>query len=54
MHIIYKQVAYQVSREHKVSNLIGQKGLWLPSASQLTNEQIAYICEKIAEFYKAE
>lgn len=51
---INKQVAYQVSGEHKVSNLIGQKGLWLPSASQLTNEQIAYICEKIAEFYKAE
>lgn len=51
---INKQVAYQVSGEHKVSNLIGQKGLWLPSATQLTNEQIAYICEKIAEFYKAE
>lgn len=49
---INKQVAYQVSGEHKVSNLIGQKGLWLLSASQLTNEQIAYICEKIAEFYK--
>lgn len=50
---INKQVAYQVSGEHKVSNLIGQKGLWLPSSTQLTNEQIAYICKKIAEFYKA-
>lgn len=31
-----------------------KQGLWLPSATQLTDEQIAYICEKIAEFYKAE
>ena len=39
--------------DFKVSNLVGQKGLWLPSATQLTNEQIAYICEKIREFYGA-
>ena len=39
--------------DFKISNLVGQKGLWLPSATQLTNEQIAYICEKIREFYGA-
>ena len=50
---INKQVAYQVSGEHTISNLIGQKGLWLPSATQLSDEEVQYVCTKIAEFYKA-
>lgn len=48
---INKQKAYQVPGEHPVSNLIGEKGLWLPSAVQLTDEQIARICGAIREFY---
>ncbi|MDN5104889.1 DegT/DnrJ/EryC1/StrS aminotransferase family protein [Aliarcobacter butzleri] len=48
---INKQVAYNVEGEHKISNMIGQKGLWLPSTTQLSDEQIKYICSKIAEFY---
>lgn len=48
---INKQIAYQVEGEYIVSNMIGEKGLWLPSATQLTNEQINYICKKISEFY---
>lgn len=48
---INKQVAYQVPGEHKVSELIGKKGLWLPSYTQLSNQQIAYICSTIREFY---
>jgi perosamine synthetase len=48
---INKQQAYNVSGEHIVSNEIGVKGLWLPSSSKLTNEQIDYICEQIASFY---
>lgn len=50
---INKQVAYQVGGEHTISNLIGQKGLWLPSATQLSDEEVQYICTKIAEFYGA-
>lgn len=50
---INKQVAYQVSGEHTISNLIGQKGLWLPSATQLSDEEVQYVCTKIAEFYGA-
>jgi perosamine synthetase len=46
-----KQKAYMVEGEHKVSNEIGEKGLWLPSSSKLTNNQIDYVCEKINEFY---
>ena len=49
---INKQQAYDLEGEHIVSNEIGEKGLWLPSYSKLTNEQIDYVCEKIKEFYK--
>jgi perosamine synthetase len=32
--------------------LVTNKGLWLPSASKLKDDEIKYICEKIKEFYK--
>jgi perosamine synthetase len=48
---INKQVAYNISGEFEVSNIIGVKGLWLPSAAQLSDIQIIYICEKIKYFY---
>ena len=35
-----------------VSNLVGEKGLWLPSAGQLTDEEIMIICKKIKAFYQ--
>ena len=46
-----KQEAYNVKGDHVVSNEIGVKGLWLPSSSKLTNDQIDYVCEKIKLFY---
>ena len=49
---INKQIAYQVPGEHPVSELVGKKGLWLPSASQLTDEQVIFICNQIENFYK--
>jgi len=48
---INKQQAYNIEGEHIVSNEIGISGLWLPSSSKLTDEQIDYITEKIKEFY---
>ena len=48
---INKQNAYSVSGEYTVSNLVGDKGLWLPSARQLTNNEIDYVCKKIREFF---
>lgn len=48
---INKQVAYNIPGEHPVSNMVGQKGLWLPSAVQLTDEQIHHICSAIRTFY---
>ena len=49
---INSQKAYSVEGEHPISNLIGQRGLWLPSAVQLTNDDINRICCAIKEFYK--
>ena len=46
-----KQIAYQIQGEHPVSELVGKNGLWLPSAAQLTDEQIVFICEQIKQFY---
>jgi perosamine synthetase len=49
---INKQIAYKIDGEHKISNLVGLKGLWLPSASQLSDEDIANICNQIKIFYE--
>jgi perosamine synthetase len=48
---INKQKAYNIIGNHSVSNEIGVSGLWLPSSSKLTNEQIDYICDIINKFY---
>lgn len=48
---INKQATYQLAGDHVNSNLIGEKGLWLPSASQLTDEEIATVCDGIRSFY---
>ena len=49
---INKQIAYQIQGEHPVSNKVGTNGLWLPSACQLSDDQVAYVCKKITEFYQ--
>ena len=50
---INKQIAYQVVGEHPVSSLIGDKGLWLPSAVQLTDSEIDRISSEIKSFYQS-
>ena len=49
---INKQKAYNIQGEHKISEKVGANGLWLPSASQLTDEEIDLICSLILTFYK--
>jgi perosamine synthetase len=49
---INRQAAYNIPGEHLVSDLVGRKGLWLPSASQLTDDDISMICQTIIQFYK--
>ena len=48
---INRQKAYQVPGDHPVSFRVGEMGLWLPSANQLTDEQIDHICGQIRDFY---
>ena len=48
---INKQEAYQRVGHHPVSELVGRQGLWLPSSSQLTDQQIETVCDAVAEFY---
>lgn len=48
---INQQQAYQRAGHHPVSELVGRQGLWLPSSSQLKDEQIDFVCDTIAEFY---
>lgn len=49
---INKQEAYNFRGDFPISNLVGEKGLWLPSASQLTDENINRIANTIRDFYK--
>ena len=49
---INQQKAYQISGEYEISNLVGTKGLWLPSSCTLKDNQVEYVCERISNFYK--
>lgn len=48
---INKQKAYNMPGEYGISNIVGAKGLWFPSSSRLSDEQIHHICDKIKEYY---
>ncbi len=49
---INKQNAYLANGEHPISNKVGMDGLWLPSAAQLTDDDIKRVCDSISQFYK--
>ena len=49
---INKQKAYNAAGEYSVSNLVGLKGLWLPSASQLSDQDIEMVCNHINNYYR--
>ena len=51
---INRQIAYQTAGVYPVSDNIGIHGLWLPSSSQLSDNQILFICSKITDFYKGD
>jgi len=48
---ITKQKAYAIAGDFPVAEMVGQLGLWLPSAVQLTDTEVKHICAKIREFY---
>ena len=49
---INEQLAYSIDGFHPISKFIGEFGLWLPSFSHLTDDQIKYITISIHEFYR--
>jgi len=48
---INTQPAYAVGGNYPVSEIIGSKGLWLPSSNQITKDQIDFVCSTIRNFY---
>lgn len=49
---LHAEPAYGYEGTYPVTEEISAKGLWLPSSVLVTDKQIAYICEKIREFYQ--
>jgi perosamine synthetase len=49
---VNRQVAYRIPGEFPISESVGENGLWLPSAVQLTDNDIAFICKTIIDFYE--
>ena len=49
---INKQKAYNESEDISVSEVIGTKGIWLPSSINLSISDIDFISNKIIAFYK--
>ena len=50
---IHQQKAYGLNGSYPVAENIGVNGLWLPSMVQLTDGQVAYICQEIKNFYSS-
>ena len=49
---IHSQKVYRKNGKYPVSEMIGRKGLWLPSSSQLDDSQIDLICNTISDYYR--
>lgn len=45
------QMCYKMQGNFPVSAEIGTHGLWLPSAAQLTDAQIDYVCQSVRAYY---
>jgi len=48
---INAQLCYQIKGDFPVSSRVGTHGLWLPSATQLSDAQVALVCEAIGSYY---
>ncbi len=49
---INSQKAYAFPGSYPVSEKVGSSGLWFPSATQLSNDDIHRICFAVREFYR--
>lgn len=48
---LHSEPVYGYNLSFPVTEEISEKGLWLPSGMNVTDEKIEYICRKIREFY---
>jgi len=48
---LHAQPAYGYMANFPVAEQIAGQGLWLPSSSFLSDEQIEYVCDQIRSFY---
>jgi perosamine synthetase len=46
-----KQPIYGETESHPVSEMVGARGLWLPSHSHLSDDEIDHICARVRDFY---
>lgn len=47
---LHSEPAYGRKGSYPVSERVGSEGLWLPSSNNLTDEDVEFICSKVAEF----
>lgn len=48
---LHSEPAYGYDQSFPNAEVVAQKGLWLPSFVELTDEEIVYICDNIKQFY---
>ena len=49
---LHSEPAYGYTGDYPVTEEISKKGLWLPSASKLTDSQVTFICDQIVSYYQ--
>ncbi|MGE3757423.1 MAG: DegT/DnrJ/EryC1/StrS family aminotransferase, partial [Pseudobdellovibrionaceae bacterium] len=49
---INTQKCYNIVQDFPVTNRYALRGLWLPSSTKLTDDQVHYICDQVASFYR--
>ncbi len=49
---LHSEPVYNLPGRYPVAKRVAKQGLWLPSSSKLTNDQIEYICREIKHFFK--
>lgn len=50
---LHAEPAYALKGSYPVAELVAREGLWLPSSSKLTDEQVVTICREIQIFFGA-
>lgn len=49
---LHAEPAYNRAGSYPVAERVAREGLWLPSSSKLTNEEVQYACDEIRDFFQ--